>query len=91
MALCLIVLLAACQAIQGTTLANILGPLLAVIAILLAALVGVAAVLRCNWSSVVQLGSVAAEKKVPPGSAAKDVTLVLTDVQVRLGSCDVAA
>eukprot|EP00775_Hariotina_reticulata_P002698 gene2698-2998_t len=69
------------QAIQGTTLANILGPLLAVIAVLLVALLGVAAALRCNWSSVVQLGAVAAEKKVPPGSTAKDVTLVLTDVQ----------
>lgn len=65
-------------------LAHVLGPLLAVIGVLLIALVAVAAAWRWGLTGIVQRFSDQAEKKVPPGGTAKDVTLVLTDVQVSI-------
>jgi hypothetical protein len=61
----------------------VLGPLLSVTAVALIALACVAAAWRCGLAGLVQRITVEAEKKTPPGTAAKNVTLVLTDVQVR--------
>jgi hypothetical protein len=68
---------------QGAPLAAVLGPLLSVTAVALIALACVAAAWRCGLAGLVQRITVEAEKKTPPGTAAKDITLVLTDVQVR--------
>jgi hypothetical protein len=43
----------------------------------------VAAAWRCGLAGLVQRITVEAEKKTPPGTVATDITLVLTDVQVR--------
>lgn len=67
---------------QGAPLAAVLAPLLSVTAIALVALACVAAAWRCGLAGLVQRISVEAKKKTPPGTAAKDITLVLTDVQV---------
>lgn len=63
-------------------LAHIVGPLAALLGVALVALVCVAAAWRWGLGGFVQRLSEQVEKKAPPGSSAKEVTLVLTDVQV---------
>lgn len=66
---------------KSVPLARILGPLLAVLGVALLALIFVGAAWRWGLAGFVQRFSDQAEKKVPPGATAKEVTLVLTDVQ----------
>jgi hypothetical protein len=58
-----------------------------VTAVALIALACVAAAWRCGLAGLVQRITVEAEKKTPPGTVAKDITLVLTDVQVGAFHC----
>lgn len=71
------------QGSSGVQLAYVLGPVLSVLAVTLIALACIAFAWRCGLAGLVQRITVEAEKKMPPGGAAKDITLVLTDVQVR--------